>query len=70
MFTNKTHLYLTIANSDADAEQDDQSSRRLIRQLRELGAESVEPNAKANAHTVIKSDAFTLGALALVAVTL
>lgn len=67
VFSKKTQLYLTIVNSDADAEQDDQSTRRLIRQLRELGAESVEQTLEADAHMAIKGDAFTLGALALVA---
>jgi hypothetical protein len=67
MLTNKTQLHLTIADLDADTEQVDKLTCRLIRELRDLGAESVKRMTNTEAPEYIKGDVFTLGALSLVA---
>ena len=67
MTPNEIQLQLTIAEADADAEILDELTRRLMRDLRDLGAESVERPAGEPAPEGAKGDPFTLGALALVA---
>ncbi len=61
-------LDLTIAEADADAERLDELTRRLMNDLRDLGTETVERPAGGLAPDGAKGDAFTLGALALVAI--
>jgi hypothetical protein len=67
MTPNEIQLQLTVAEADADDEILDQLTRRLMRDLRDLGAESVERTAGEPPPEGAKS-AFTLGALLLVAV--
>jgi hypothetical protein len=61
-------LYLTITEADADAERLDELAGRLLRDLRDLGAESVERPSGEAVPEGAKGDAFTLGALTLAAV--
>jgi len=61
-------LYLNVTETDADAESLYELTGRLLRDLRELGAESVERPSGNAVPEGAKGDAFTLGALALVAV--
>ena len=69
MSTNDVKLYLTVADSDADAEWIDDLTLRLMRDLRDLGAESVErPTGELMPEGSKAAAAFTLGALVLVAV--
>ena len=68
MTSSEIPLYLTITETDADAESLDELTGRLLRDLRELGAESVERPSGEAAPEGAKGDAFTLGALALAAV--
>lgn len=69
MTSSEIPLYLTITEAEADAESLDELTGRLLRDLRELGAESVErPSSEAVPEGAKPGDAFTLGALALVAV--
>ena len=69
MSTNDVKLHLTIAESGADAEWIDDMTRRLMSDLRDLGAESVErPTGEPAPEGSKVADTFTLGALALVAV--
>jgi len=68
MTSSEIPLYLTITEADADAERLDELTGRLLRDLRELGAESVERPSGEAVPEGAKGDAFTLGALALVAV--
>ena len=68
MTSSEIPLYLTITEADADAESLDELTGRLLRDLRELGAESVERPSGAVVPEGAKGDAFTLGALALAAV--
>lgn len=64
----QVRLDLTLSEADADAERLDELTIRLMRDLRDLGVESVErPPGKAVPKRG-KGDPFTLGALALVAV--
>ena len=68
MSTNDVRLDMLIAEPDADVERVDALTRRLMRDLRDLGAESVEMTAAEPPLEGAKSPgAFTLGALALVA---
>lgn len=61
-------LDLSILEADADAERLDELTTRLMRDLRDLGAESVGHSAGGTALAGAKAgDPFTLGALALVA---
>jgi hypothetical protein len=60
-------LHLTITEAEADVESLDELTGRLLRDLRELGAESVERPSGEAVPEGAKGDAFTLGALALVA---
>jgi len=68
MTSSEIQLYLTVTEADADAESLDELTGRLLRDLRELGAESVERPSGEDVPEGAKGDAFTLGALALVAV--
>ena len=61
-------LNLTVTEEDADPERLDELTGRLLRDLRELGAESVERPSGGVMPEGAKGDPFTLGALALVAV--
>jgi hypothetical protein len=65
---NDVQLNLTIAEPGADAERVDELTRRLMRDLRELGAESVErPTDGPTLEGAKAADAFTWGALTLAA---
>jgi hypothetical protein len=68
MTSSEIPLYLTITETDADAESLDELTGRLLRDLRELGAESVERPSGEAVPGGAKGDAFTLGALTLAAV--
>lgn len=68
MTSSEIQLHLTIAETDADAESLDELTGRLLRDLRELGAESVERPSGEAVPEGAKGDAFTLGALTLAAV--
>lgn len=68
MTSSEIPLYLTVTEAEADAESLDELTGRLLRDLRELGAESVERPSSEAVPEGAKGDAFTLGALALVAV--
>jgi len=68
MISNEIQLDLTITEADADPERLDELTGRLLRDLRDLGAESVERSSGEAAPEGAKGDPFTLGALALVAV--
>jgi hypothetical protein len=64
--TNDVQLNLTIAEPGADAECVDDLTQRLMRDLRDLGAEYVERPGGGPAQEGSKgADAFTWGALAL-----
>lgn len=69
MVTNDVQLHLTIGESDANAERADELTRRLMRDLQDLGAESVErPTGEPTPEGGKAAATFTLGELALVAV--
>ena len=68
MTSSEIPLYLTITEADADAERLDELAGRLLRDLRDLGAESVERPSGEAVPEGAKGDAFTLGALTLAAV--
>jgi hypothetical protein len=68
MAATEVQLDLLVVEADADAERIDELAGRLLRDLRELGAESVERSSGGAVPEGAKGDAFTLGALALVAV--
>jgi hypothetical protein len=68
MTPSEIQLDLLITDKEADAEQLDDLTVRLMRDLRELGAESVERLAGEEVPEGAKGDSFTIGALALVAV--
>lgn len=68
MTSSEVQLYLTITEENADPERLDELTGRLLRDLRDSGAESVERSSGGAAPDGTKGDAFTLGALALVAV--
>ena len=68
MTSSEIPLYLTVTEAEADAESLDELTGRLLRDLRELGAESVERPSGEAVPEGAKGDAFTLGALALAAV--
>jgi hypothetical protein len=64
--TNDVQLNLTIAEPGADAECVDDLTQRLMRDLRDLGAEYVERPSDGPAQEGAKgASAFTWGALAL-----
>lgn len=61
---DNVRLHLTIAESGADAERVDDLTQRLRRDLRDLGAESVErPTGEPTAEGAKGAAAFTWGAL-------
>ena len=60
-------LGLSISEAGADDEWVDELTTRLMRDLRDLGAESVERPDGGTAPKRSKGDPFTLGALALIA---
>jgi len=68
MKSSKIQLSLTVAETNAEPERLDELTGRLLQDLRDLGAESVERISSEAAPKGAKGDAFTLGALALVAV--
>ena len=68
MASTEIQLHLTVTEEDADPERLDELTGRLLRDLRELGAESVERPSGGVTPEGAKGDTFTLGALALVAV--
>ena len=68
MTLTEIQLDLTVTEAGADAERLDELTGRLLRDLRELGAESVERPSGGAVPEGAKGDPFTLGALALVAV--
>lgn len=68
MQSSKIQLSLTVTETDADPERLDDLTGRLLHDLSELGAESIERLSSEVAPKGAKGDAFTLGALALVAV--
>jgi len=68
MSPNEVQLQLTVAEADADEERLDTLTGYLLRDLRELGAESVERAPGEAPPEGAKGDPLTLGALALVAV--
>jgi hypothetical protein len=64
--TNDVQLHLTIAEPGAGAERVDDLTQRLMRDLRDLGAEYVErPSGGPTQEGAKGADAFTWGALAL-----
>jgi hypothetical protein len=66
--SSEIQLDILITDKDADAERIDTLTVRLMRDLRELGVESVERSPGEDVPEGAKGDAFTVGALALVAV--
>ncbi len=68
MASTEIQLHLTVTEADADPERLDELTGRLLRDLRELGAESVERPSGGALPEGAKGNPFTLGALALVAV--
>jgi hypothetical protein len=58
----------TVTEEDTDPERLDELTRHLMRDLRDLGVESVERPSGGVVPEGAKGDPFTLGALALVAV--
>jgi hypothetical protein len=68
MTSTEIQLHLTVTEADADPEGLDELTGRLLRDLRDLGAESVERFSGGAVPEGAKGDPFTLGALALVAV--
>jgi hypothetical protein len=64
--TNDVQLHLTIAEPGTDAERVDDLTQRLMRDLRDLGAEYVErPSGGPTQEGAKGADVFTWGALAL-----
>lgn len=58
-------LALAVSEADADDERLDHLTGRMIRDLRDLGVESIEREAGGTAPEGAKGDPFTLGVLAL-----
>ena len=67
MTPSEIKLDLLVVDEEADAEQIDALTVRLMRDLRELGAEAVERPAGETIPEGAKGDPFTIGALILVA---
>ncbi|MFX1355504.1 MAG: hypothetical protein ACFFGP_16240 [Promethearchaeota archaeon] len=65
MNSSEIQLDLTITEADADPERLDELTGRLLRDLRDLGAESVERAPGEAAPEGAKGDPFTIGALVL-----
>jgi hypothetical protein len=68
MSTTDVQLQLTVVEQGADPERLDDLTRRLMRDLQDLGTEYVERPTEEPTPEGGKGAAFTLGALALVAV--
>ena len=69
MGTSEIEVQLSITELDTDADQIDELTGYLMRDLRDLGVESVErPTGERAPEGGKAADAFTLGTLALVAV--
>jgi hypothetical protein len=68
MASTEIHLNLTVTEADADAEWLERLTGNLMRDLRELGVESVERPSGGPAPEGAKGSTSTVGALALVAV--
>ena len=68
MASPEINLQLNLTEIDADSERIDELRRYLLNDLRELGVESVEQVTDETAPEGTKGDAFTMGALALVAI--
>lgn len=68
MASTEIHLNLTVTEADADAEWLERLTSNLMRDLHELGAESVERASGEPVPEGAKGGGFTAGALALVAV--
>jgi hypothetical protein len=68
MSMSEIQLSLTFSEAEADDERLDELTGCLLRDLRELGAESVERSKGGRVPGGAKGDPFTWGALALVAV--
>jgi hypothetical protein len=69
MVANEIELHLNISQSNADAQRLDDLTRRLMYDLRDLGAEYVEqPTSRPTQEGSKGGAAFTWGALALTAV--
>ncbi len=65
MVSSEIELQLTLAETDADAERLDELTRSLMRDLHDLGVESVDRPSGEPAPEAAKGDPFTWGALAL-----
>ena len=65
MVSSEIELQLTLAEAEADAERLDELTRHLMRDLEDLGVESVERPPGEAAPEAAKGDPFTWGALAL-----
>jgi hypothetical protein len=68
MTTSEITISISLAESEADDERLDELTGHLMRDLRDLGVDSVERQVGEIAPDGSKGDAFTIGALALVAV--
>ena len=65
MVSSEIELQLAIAEVEADSDRVDELTRRLMRDLHELGVESVERRSGDIAPEGAKGDPFTWGALTL-----
>jgi hypothetical protein len=65
MNSSEIQLNLTVTEADADPERLDELTTRLLRDLRDLGAESVERAPGDAAPEGAKGDPVTIGALIL-----
>ena len=65
MVSSEIELQLTLAEAESDAERLDELTRRLMRDLEDLGVESVERPPGDVAPEAAKGDPFTWGALTL-----
>jgi hypothetical protein len=68
MISSEIQLDLTIAEVGVDSKRLDGLTIRLMKDLRELGVESVKRPSSGKVPEGAKGDPFTMGALALVAV--
>ena len=65
MVSSEIELQLAVTEAEADAERLDELTRRMMRDLEDLGVESVERPPGEAAPESAKGDPFTWGALAL-----
>ncbi len=68
MSASEVKLQFSITEGDADAERLDELTQHWMRDLNDLGAESVERSGEEEAPPGAKGDPFTWGALALAVV--